>query len=150
MGQKVVVGVGTGGAMGAMAALQGMSFEEFLAWAGTSAGAAALVWGIITLLEKFWRRPLSSNFKFYFAQALGVTVPFATLGVSVLLGLMAWSIEALFATALVAYSVSQTIHWEGDQTKEQEEEARAEEVRRMRRIAGGAGSAGGQDELHVE
>jgi hypothetical protein len=130
MRQKATVTVGSIAGIGGLAALQGMSFEEFIAWALTAGGAAAIVWGIIALLEKFWRAPLSSNFKFYFAQVLGFLVPFVAYGVSVWAGWNLLSTETLFATALVAYQVSQTIHWEGDQAKKQDlqEVERTDEV----------------------
>lgn len=99
------------------------TWEEFIVWAATSAGAGVLLWGIVELVKAAvknasnGKKELNSDVSFYLAQALALAIPIGAYSLELWFGWATWGIAGLVASITVAYQLSQTIHWEKADTE---------------------------------
>lgn len=87
------------------------SLESLLTYLAGAVGTGALVFIIIQLAEKLYRKPLPPNVAFYGAMVLAFLIPLAAYGALVATGKMPFTWMGLIAEVGVGYMVSQAIHW---------------------------------------
>jgi hypothetical protein len=125
VGTKLRGGVAGSAIVALLAAVANFkTWEEFIVWAASTTGGAILLWGIIEGVDAAWHRldPKHGwapyNLKFYGAHALAFAIPLGSYPIMVYFGWATWGVAGLVAAITGVYQLSQTIHWEQDETQE--------------------------------
>jgi hypothetical protein len=86
-------------------------FRDLLTYLAGGVGSGALVFILVQLAEKLYRKPLPPSVAFYGAMFLAFAVPLAAYGVLVATGTTPFTWMGLIAEFGIGYTVSQAIHW---------------------------------------
>jgi uncharacterized membrane protein HdeD (DUF308 family) len=116
--------VSSGAVLAVLAAIADFkTWQDFVVWAASAAGAALLLWGILEIVSTAVERAsngtktLKGDVKFYLAQFLAFAIPLGFWGLMLAFHWAPWGIAGLIAQITAAYKLSQTIHWEETETQ---------------------------------